>query len=326
MTMSHKKFTKFSERVGIEKQAKEFDFFDILFRKDSKFFVDPVLIKAAAEREGEYQHLFIRMKKNIDTFFEEVLKELKKTSLRESLFKHSGETQATFLGYSSEATPGKGNSPKILMDAFRYVQSQELVKLKIITHLEQMTLYTHAFSYDRMSDLIISLIRLELAEFSLMQSKKYGFEEVHVSKEERVIGHRWDADARKWIKFSSRVINPDAVQVLLIPNEIVTRKMVYDPQKFLSSVLYRKQQEYKAAGVMTTEKSNGEVVGPSYKQIKEVEIKDQGLKVKEYLINEYSPSDLKSFKSDVMHRISKSSSGLSSEEVDAYRKKDFKQA
>lgn len=325
MNKSHKNFTKFSEVVNISSESGEFDFFDILFRKDSQFFVDPALIKAAANRPGKYQHLFIRMSHNIDTFFEEVVKELEKVVVKNTLFKYSNETQATYLGYSEEGNYGRGNSDKILMDAFRYVKAKRLIELGIITQLEHMTLYTKAFLFDRMSDLIISLIRQELAEFSLMQSQIYGFEDLYVSKEEFPMGRRWDADQRKWVKFSSRVINPSGVKILLIPRVIVTRNMVYTPDKFLSEVFSKKQEDYKNKGIMTTEMKNGDVKGPSYDVIRKIEIQDPDLEVKEYLIQEHSPDVFKSFKRKVDLKTA-SFEGLSTSEIDNYREKDFKKA
>lgn len=281
---------RFTERVGIKDKEETLEFLDIYLNHDLKFFVDPVLIRQASREEGPYQYLYQRMVRNIDSFFEEIARIiLASESLKDTgILKRSGETQATHLGYSLVNSSGRGSSEQILLEVFDFVQANNLIENKVIFSLDQTPVYVPNFREDRLSDLIISLIRYELAEFSFLQSEKHKLVDQFVTKEPVPIGYCWDVSTNKWVKRTYRLLNPDAAPVLLIPRRILGRSLIYSPTKYLSMVLGQKQEEYKKAGSpYNGENKAGEVIPPSKKIITQIELEDQGLRVKEYLLENH---------------------------------------
>lgn len=328
----------FSDRYNIKGNPKGFDFLDIYLNADSQFFVDAAKIKYEATRKSDYQYLFVRMQNRIDSFFKSVLKEYEglegndvlDLEANEALFKrffdNSQETQSTHLGYGKVGSPGKGSSFEILKDAFDYVYLERLFELELLQDVEEMTLYTENFSYDRMSDFIISLIIPELAEFTLIQAKKYNIGGKDLSEKPVRLGYVWDSKIEEWTIFKEKAILDHLVKpVLLIPINIISRTFLYDPDKYLSHSLWRRQDEYKYMESDLNEvKKDGSIKPPPHWKIKEVEIKEPGLSVKRYLMNRtLEDKGLKrSFRENLSNIVANGASILTVEQIEAYRLSD----
>lgn len=329
----------FSRYYGIKENPEKFDFFDIYLNADSLFFVDAAKIKHEANRKSEYQYLFIRMQNTIDSFFKSVeniyenLSSHKEIYLAENTNKFKGilgqskETQSTHLGFSKIGSSGTGNSYKILKDAFDYVYMENLYEPGLVNSMEDLTLFTKNFANDRMSDLIISLIIPELAEFSLLQAEKYKISDTYISKKPIKLGHKWDNETMEWVLYKDKAIEYMNRPVLLVPFRLISRNFLYDPKKYLSHSLYRRQDEYKKIkshynGV----NKDGSIKPPSHKTIKEVEIKESNLSTKQYLIlRTQADKDLKAtFFTNIKHALEAGATVLTIEEIEAYRRADEK--
>lgn len=320
--MNIEKKIKFSDRVGIQEIEENLEFLDIYLNHDLKVFVDPVLIRQAAKEEGPYQYLYERMVSNIDSFFGEIARmTIASESLKDSgILKRSGETQATHLGYSLVNSSGRGSSEKILLEVFEFVRANDLIEKQVIFSLDQTPVYVPNFREDRMSDLIISLIRHELAEFSYIQSEKHNLVDAFVTKDPIPVGYCWDVTSKTWAKKTYRLLNPDAEPVLLIPRRILGKNLIYSPTRYLSMVLGEKQEEYKNAGSPYNGKGkNGEVKPPPKKLIARVEVDAEGLKVKEYLLrnSKYFPR----FERGSVHLAARNTEGLAVKVIEDVRKK-----
>lgn len=329
----------FSQYYNIEEDPRTFDFLDIYLNADSLFFVDPAKIKYESTRESEYQYLFIRMQETIDNFFETVLKLY--TDLGgdgdlnlegnmeefERVLGKSGETQSTHLGFGEIDSPGKGSSFEILKEAFDYAYAERLFELGVVEDMEELTLFTENFAYDRMSDFIISLIIPELAEFTLLQVKKYKIEEArHISPKPRPLGHAWDSELEQWVPFKEKALLDHVVKpVLLIPIRIISRTFLYDPDKYLSHSLWRRQEEYKGMDSDLNETNeDGTIKPPPHWRIKEVEIQAPGLSTKRYLIRRtLEDRGLKrTFRQRIGNIVANDAAVLTVEEIEEYRLAD----
>lgn len=327
----------FSKHYGIKEDPKTFEFLDVYLNADSLFFVDAAKIKYEATRESRYQYLFVRMQRTIDNFFESVLSlyesldedgdldlEANMESFERILGK-SGETQSTHLGFGKIGSPGKGSSFEILKDAFDYVYVERLYELGVIQNPEELTLFTENFAYDRMSDFIISLIIPELAEFTLLQVEKHKINEVHLSNKPVRLGYVWNGESKEWGIFRERTLfDHSGRPVLLIPVRIISRTFLYDPKKYLSHSLYRRQDEYRNMESEFNVVTEDGVKPPTHKVIKEIEIQEPGLSTKRYLIDRtLVDSGLKdSFRTKIGHLVANGSAVLTAEEIAAYREKD----
>lgn len=327
----------FSKYYKIKEDPRTFEFVDIYLNADSQFFVDAAKIKYESNRKSKYQYLYIRMQETIDSFFDCVLKlyqslggesDLNLQANIESferIFGKAGETQSTHFGYGKVGSPGKGSSPKLLKEAFDYVYAEKLHELGLVKNVEELTLFTDNFSYDRMSDFIISLIIPELAEFTLIQAKKYGIDGGNLSEKPIKVGYSWDVEKEDWVLFKQTAVLHLVKPVLLIPLNIMSRKFLYDPDEYLSYSLFRRQDEYKYMdSELNTVRKDGSIKPPPHWKIKEVEIKEQNLTTKRYLINRtLQDKGLKpSFRSNLGNVVANDAAVLTVDEIEAYRTAD----
>lgn len=333
--MNKKTKILFSKRFEIKGTQESFDFLDVYVNADSLFFVDAARIKYESTRKSEYQYLFIRMQEKIDSFFNKVLSLYetldKDDAANEAIFKsilgYAKETQATHLGFGKIDSPGKGSSFEILKDAFDYIYTENLLEQGVISDFEELTLFTENFAYDRMSDFIISLILPELAEFTLIQAKKHKVKDMYYFNEPYTIGHAWDVEHEKWVLFKERALSNGGKPVLLIPINIISRTFLYDPKKYLSHTLYRRQDDYRNMdSEYNTIKKDGTVKPPSHDKIKDIEIRDLDLSTKRYLIQRtLADKKLKSsFADNISHIVANGSAVLTADEIEAYRIADEK--
>ncbi|MGX8238801.1 hypothetical protein, partial [Exiguobacterium undae] len=244
------------------------------------------------------------------------------------IFRNGRETQSTHFGYGKVGSSGKGSSPKILKEAFDYVYVEKLHELGLVEDIEELTLFTDNFSYDRMSDFIISLIVPELAEFTMIQAEKYGIGGDDVSKKPIKVGYSWDKEREEWVLFKHVAVLDHLLKpVLLIPLNIMSRKFLYDPDDYLSYSLFRRQDEYKDMdSPLNTVRKDGSIKPPPHWKIKEVEIKEQNLSTKRYLIKRtLQDKGLKlSFQSNLGNVVANNASVLTVDEIEAYRAADAK--
>lgn len=328
--MNKKTKVLFSKKFEIKGTQESFEFLDVYVNADSLFFVDAARIKYESTRKSEYQYLFIRMQKKIDSFFNKVLSlyenfdkdDAANKAIFKSILGYAKETQSTHLGFGKVDSPGKGSSFKILKDAFDYIYTENLLEQGVISDFEELTLFTENFAYDRMSDFIISLIIPELAEFTLIQAKKHKINDIYFFDKPYSLGHAWDAEQEKWVLFKEKALSNSGKPMLLIPINIISRTFLYDPKKYLSHTLYRRQDDYRNMdSKYNTVKEDGTVKPPSHDKIKKIEIKDLDLSTKRYLIQRtLADKKLKSsFAGNISHIVANGSSVLTADEIEAYR-------
>ena len=212
---------RLSKYLNREQIQTGLDFLDVDTNEDVMLFVDPLLLP--------------------DNFKKIVYcEENKKDSF--NLFSHSKECNATHLGYSSNNSKGKGVSMKMLDQFFSYVKSSILaVQEKALTSVA-MPLFIKRFSEDRMSDLIVSLLKKELVVFSLEQARLHGFQ---ISSDTKTFEY-WDHKNHEWTKFESPyVLDPEKNKkdrlLILVPKTIVSKRYIISPAKYVSNIFSRLQ-------------------------------------------------------------------------------------
>lgn len=222
------RLSKFLNREQIQEGL---DFLDVDTNEDVMLFVDPLLLPK-------------NFKRIVDDFIKQSYEIYCEGNKKDSfdLFSHSKECNATHLGYSSNNSKGKGVSMQMLDQFFGYVKSSVLaVQEKALTSVA-MPLFIKRFSEDRMSDLIVSLLKKELIIFSLQQAKMHGLQ---ISSDTKTFEY-WDHKNHEWAKFESPyVLDPEENKkdrlLILVPKTIVSKRYIISPAKYVSNIFSRLQ-------------------------------------------------------------------------------------
>ncbi len=176
------------------------------------------------------------------------------------LFSHSKECNAIHFGYSSNKSKGTGVSMKMLDQFFGYVyQSVDKIKEKLLTPIA-MPIFVKSFSEDRMSDLLVSLLKKELILYSLEQARLHGLK---ISNEVQCFDY-WDSESHEWATFESQYVfvpNENGVEELLIlvPKSVVSKRFLVNPSRYISVIFQHLQLMEKYQRTNGTPKSQKEL-------------------------------------------------------------------
>ncbi|RSJ62474.1 hypothetical protein [Streptococcus gordonii] len=261
------------------------DFVDVDTSKDVKLFVDPLLLP---DRFSYIANDFVKTVYKIYKLGD------KSGALK--LFSHSKECDAVHLGYSSNKSKGTGVSMQMLDQFFGYIyKSVDTIKDKLLTPLA-MPIFVKKFSEDRMSDLLVSLLKKELILYSLEQAKLHGLK---ISEEAACFDY-WNVDKHEWSSFKSQyVLAPKEGDVeellILVPKSIVSKRFLVNPSRYISVIFQHLQssEEYQRTnGTPKTKKElrESEIVANYQKDKDKSYILDKTLVSPEYYEAYYNDS------------------------------------
>ena len=212
------------------------------------------------------------------------------------LFIHSKECNAIHFGYSLNNSKGTGVSMQMLDKFFGYVyKSVDEIKDKLLTPIA-MPIFVKKFSEDRMSDLLVSLLKKELILYSLKQANLHGLK---ISEEVQRFDY-WDVENHAWSTFESKYIlapNESDIEELLVlvPKSIVSKRFLVNPSRYISVIFQHLQLSEKHQRVNGTPKSKKELreseIVANYQRDKDKSyILDMTLKSPEYFVDYYERS------------------------------------
>lgn len=225
------------------------DFVDVDTSKDVKLFLDPLLLS-----DG--------FRNNVNDFVNTVYKmyTLGNKAGAFQLFSHSKECNAIHFGYSESNSKGTGVSMKMLDQFFGYVyKSVDRIKEKLLTPIA-MPIFVKSFSEDRLSDLLVSLLKKELILYSLEQARLHGLK---ISNEVQRFDY-WDSESHEWATFESQYVlapNENGVEELLIlvPKSVVSKRFLVNPSRYISVIFQHLQLMEKYQRTNGTPKSQKEL-------------------------------------------------------------------
>ncbi|QDZ98961.1 hypothetical protein D0439_10095 [Lysinibacillus fusiformis] len=277
---------KFSEYFDLEGLTQsDLDFLDGLVYKDVPLYIDPSQIEV---QEGEW---FEESARVINSFFDTVFTLYREgeNAKAESLLKNAHEPNETKLGVSQGNPQGRGTSPEKLVEVFRHVIDQGLLRDELVNQYNDLTIFVKDFAEDRMSDLVTNLIREQLAEYTIQQSEIYGFE---LTEHPVNIGVSWDVETLNWKEVHQRALYANEELLLLIPKSIVVVNYLFNVEEYLSKTIYdwRKKHHLENDTPLVrkkfVKKHDKEIsYPPSNDVLIEKEITEMGLSRKEYAIN-----------------------------------------
>ncbi|MCP9083007.1 hypothetical protein [Streptococcus sp. CF10-1] len=225
------------------------DFVDVDTSKDVKLFLDPLLLS-----DG--------FRNIVNDFVNTVYKmyTLGNKAGAFQLFSHSKECNAIHFGYSESNSKGTGVSMKMLDQFFGYVyKSVGRIKEKLLTPIA-MPIFVKSFSEDRLSDLLVSLLKKELILYSLAQARLHGLK---ISNEVQRFDY-WDSESHEWATFESQYVlapNENGVEELLIlvPKSVVSKRFLVNPSRYISVIFQHLQLMEKYQRTNGTPKSQKEL-------------------------------------------------------------------
>ncbi|MEK4230579.1 hypothetical protein [Solibacillus sp. FSL H8-0538] len=297
-----------------EYSQKDFEFIDIRIDWDNKLFIDPTRI------EAENDELAIECDQIILDFFNTVLDLYENKQIEEarSNLVYSGESNEIYLGYTEGFPQGTGNSEEELNEIFNFIHIKELISKGLIGRIEDLHVFIDKFGCDKMSDLIASLIKKKLVEFTIQQCEIY-----NIKRDFKLERKFWNHMNNKWEEFVEYVPSIKGVgkrdfPIVLVPKKFVVSSYLYDAEKYWEKIVSIRRQEYhrQEQTLLYLNKANNRG------QLNKKEIWDyesKGRSLKEYLID-YTENDLTaidSFREGIKNtQRSNENNALSDEDID----------
>lgn len=307
---------RFSEnfKLGSNLQ-KDFEFLNIRVDFDNELFIDPTRIEAETDTfSAECDRIILSFFNTIFDLYE--ADNIK--NARENLV-NSGESNEIFLGYTKGFPEGTGNSEEGLDKIFNYINSNGLLSNGIIGRIEDLHVFIDNFGCDKMSDLVASLIKKKLVEFTVSQCVKH-----NVKRDYEIKSKYWNHINRRWEQFEELVPSVEGpggrmYPVVLIPKKYTVSDYLYDEKKYWEKVVSLRRQKYHKDEETPLYKNKANARGQLNKQdILEEELK--GRTLKEYLIDEtlQDLSTIQSFRESIKNtqRTKSFNNALSDEEID----------
>lgn len=305
---------KVSDVFYLQKDQKELDFADVNLNRDNRLFIAPGLIN----KSTDIKLAKIGSTKVID-YFNTIFGLMMANDLFNvrKLCSYSNECNATKLGYSVSKSMGRGASEQNLNKLFNGI-----CKLSILLkensdnaiHLLQpdaLKVFINNFGPDRLSDLVTSIIKKELVEYSLKQAEKHG---LSISHNKKNLGFYWDMTVHDWKKIEEHVIiGPDGEYLILVPKHILTSEKNLDTRKFVQKYIFKRKQSEcleNNSPLCTSKKlKNGKIktFHPSFKILWQEEVykkyKNKRTAASDYALNEVinNREILNLFYSDMMN-------------------------
>ncbi|BDR84439.1 hypothetical protein [Clostridium tetani] len=148
----------------------EIEFVDVPLELDLPCFINPFAIKNSKDK------LIMKMSYLLNKHFKHMLDLIKDSKQKEALMLIEGfsekNTRGIHLGYSTDKN-GKSIGPEKAKAIYNAFNNSVAVKTGKLNDIEECTLLLENVSYDIISDIILSICKKPLLEFTINQSKKY---------------------------------------------------------------------------------------------------------------------------------------------------------
>lgn len=218
---------RFSEYFHLDKQQNELDFVDIPIDSDIALFVDPY---ALTKREDE---LSIEAGQIVSSFFQEVIEKIREGNddFAQKMLSKLNESNDTHLGLSREKSQGKGVSGKQSVDLFSALKESRAVRTGFLHDLQDCELVIPGIGFDKISDVVVRLIKLILIGYTHRQCELLGIPTENVAS-----GSFWNPLQREWDEkyVDLPVVEVDGKRecVVLIPKAFSRYDMTFNHAKY----------------------------------------------------------------------------------------------
>lgn len=270
-------FINIIEKFNLDATQKDISFVNISTQRDTLLFIEPYKV--------QYSQLFVEAKQafyKIESFFEYVFELYyygeKDTAL--DLLLYSRESNELGLGYSTKRNRGKGVSKDALDKVFSTICENVHVSKDILSNISTLVLFVPNFSQDRMSDLLASIIKKELYEYTMKQA---AYHKIPIDYNVHDYGYYWDADTLSWEQLTGYSIKDDDNKAILFtPKDIVVKEYRYSAVELMYKVIFpvlKEEHLQMPSSPIVHKETNkdGEIVliGPSQKELYNYEVKSK---------------------------------------------------
>lgn len=177
--------------------AQKLDFVNINLAKDNKIFIDPVKIKNGTSEIHKTCY------KKIDSFIQILLELSRKREYKKLLeiIDNFHERNETRLGYSLESTYGKSFGENGGRDLVKLLAKNEMVSNGEVEDIFDCLIMVPNIGEDKVSDLITTIIFLDLIKYTQEQCNLWKIEMKNISISKLC----WNADNETWIKVKKQL-------------------------------------------------------------------------------------------------------------------------
>ena len=230
---------KYNEYIGY-KYSKDDEWFNPQVEWDTALFVDPLLLKniEIPEFKGSYEKIILYLSK--------VLEKLEDTNIPLSLKKNMVnfcEVKEANLGYSYDSNDGSGLTGKTSLNVMENLKKFMKLGLFDIQDFATIVIFDNRVNVDRISDMIINILKKNFIEYSInvAQKNKFPLKRFRQRTEFNFDTMNWEISN---VNMPYIVNNSGReVPVLLIPKSILVSKLNFDEENFLDW-LYDNQVDF----------------------------------------------------------------------------------
>ena len=285
---------RFSEEFGLGLSQPALDFVDIPLDADLAVYVDPFAISI-------YDDVLSReCNDSIMAFFQSAL-----TAIRNGDEAHAAlmlaslsEPNETRLGVSRGLPQGRGVSGKQARDLYKSISESKAAKSGLVTELSECDLFINGIARDKVSDITTNIIRGHLIEYTQQQCELHNIE--MASKVPG--GPVWDYTHKVWNEGYVYLPTYRGTRVMLVPKNLVRRKLALDSQDYLNKHVleYLQAAHLRAGDALVSAFKNGN------RKVHKTTLRDHYPCTKDWLaeFSKQHPTVLERYK-EVMRRVAK---------------------
>ena len=198
--------------------AVKLEFVNINLSKDNKIFLDPLKIRRGTS------DFDIKCYQKIDVFIKFLLKLVRNREYQSliEIIDNLYERNETRLGYSLETTYGKSMGANGGRNLIKLLAKEEMVKNGEVEDIFDCIMMVQNIGEDKVSDLITTIIFLDLIDYTQKQCKLWKIQTQNVEIEKLC----WDGETRNWIK-AQAMLPIDNRKTNCICSQKICRRKVY---------------------------------------------------------------------------------------------------
>jgi len=233
-------------------------FVDVDVNNDNVIFLDPSAIRNSP---GPYA---VRAQARLVQFFDELIRRRRSSGFADrrdglSVLQRMREPGETRLGYSAAGTDGKGFGPglgRLLWDAL----GQPICQEHALSKIEHLPLFLPGIDRDLISDMVTRIVMDILVEYTQDMMRRYPALATGTALRNLMV---WDDQILDWSTVEYELPFIGGKQLVLVPREWVTHKLLMHPNPYYNRYTTAALQEEQ-----TTYDRDGKAVRPYKWQIK----------------------------------------------------------
>ena len=218
--------------------ARKLDFVNINLSRDNKIFLDPLKIKKGTS--DFHKNCYNK----INYFIQNLLDLARKKEYQNliSIIDNLYERNETRLGYSLETTYGKSFGENGGRDLVKLLAKNELIKNGEVEDIFDCLIMVPNIGEDKVSDLITTIIFLDLVNYTQEQCELWNIETKNVELSKLC----WDSETKNWIKLKTNLPMDGNKPIVFVPKSFTGKKFLFSYDKLYRDViipLYKEREK-----------------------------------------------------------------------------------